>query len=934
VTEQQEAPQEQVEQSAEDVSQDQEEPYDEVPQQDEPRIEEPHQYEQQEQSQSMESQHEEPYDDGPQQEEHVPPQEEIQQDEPQQIEHQEQPQDQDSQHKESYDEGPQQEEHQALQEEDHPSQEPHQKEQTQSSSTSEDIKKRKELLERIIDNAPSIIIGIDHHGKITIFNEVAEMVTGFNKTEAIGNSFVDLLIPKDQREETLAIFEKSKHGVPLFNIEKDILTKNKENRQILWSSAPIEDDDERMIREIYIGNDITEKSIMINEVIRQNKELTAINSVGFSLSQASDLDSTLINALARVLDLAHPAKGALYLLNDSQDKLEMRARKGISPETTQAFSEFSRGKGIISKVLGAKHHVLLKNLLLFSERSQEILKNEGIKSVAFLPLRSKRGVIGVMAIGVMDPQKLNHENIKVFTTISNQIGIIVDNIRLFQELSMVSKEWENTFNTITDPMLLISNESKVLWVNIAYARMMSAIPEDLIGKGCCDIFHNESSPIHTCIHKKVFETKAGFTEEIYDPTTGMTLLVTCSPYNNSRGDLIGTLIVTRDITEKKEAENEIKYLKEFNENIIENLGEGVEIIGPDHKIQYMSNNFHKSIGKDVVGKTCYEVHFESETPCDGCPILNGIENMKTETVECQTNSAENMLVTHSPLKNQDGSYSAILLFKPRSINEMPETTEEKEPLTQETVEDTPSAPENMDVQDTPNIRDFESIVFGIQHEMNNPLGGILGCAKALGDEKDPLKMRILAKEIQDSANRANKLLIHLLEQSKSQEDSIGEKIDLNEVIINSLNTMNQDEKFENVQVETDLHPVPKINCDPVDILNVFINLISNSLDSMEGQGKIHISTKAENGDVQMVFRDTGSYIPKELQDRLFDPFYGVSQELGGEEDSNKSGLRMFTVSNILKKYNAPISVSSKEGDGTSFIINFPHKKKPKPKENN
>ena len=218
--------------------------------------------------------------------------------------------------------------------------------------------------------------------------------------------------------------------------------------------------------------------------------------------------------------------------------------------------------------------------------------------------------------------------------------------------------------------------------------------------------------------------------------------------------------------------------------------------------------------------------------------------------------------------------------------------------------------------------------------MNNPLGGFLGSAKALVDEENPPKMRVLAKEIQDSAERASKLLSYLSKQTKSQPVSVGEKIDLNEVIINSLNTMNQDEKFENVQVETDLQPLPKINCDPVDILNVFINLISNSLESMDGQGKIHISTRTENGDVQMVLKDTGSQIPEEQLNRIFDPFYGISQELGEEESTNnKSGLRMFTVSNILKKYNAPISVKSTEGDGTSFIINFPHKKKPKPKEN-
>jgi PAS domain S-box-containing protein len=733
------------------------------------------------------------------------------------------------------------------------------------------------------------------------------MVTGYSKDEAMGKDLIELIISKEHKDDAAEIFEKTKGGTPIYNVEKHITTKNGEERQILWSGAPIENEDNKRIGEIYIGNDITEKSIMVNEVIRQNKELTAINSVGLSLSRASDLDATLENALSRALELIAPAGGAIYLLNETGNMLEMKASYGLKTETEKEFNTFDKGKGIIGKVLGAKHHVFLKNLLLFSDRSKQVLEREGFKSMAFIPLRTRRGTIGVFAVGVMDPFKLTPENIKVFITISNQIGIIVDNSWLFQELSMVSREWENTFNTISDPMILISKENKILWVNIAYARMMTSIPEDLIGKGCCDIFHNENSPIHSCIHKQVFETKVGFSEEVYDPNTGMTIHVTCSPYNNSRGELVGTLIIAKDITEKKEVENEIKYLKEFNENIIDSLGDGLEIIGPDHKIQYMSTNFHKSMGKDVIGKTCYEVHFESET-----------------TLECQTPQGKSILVTHSPLKNQDGSYSAILLFKPQS----------KEPSLENERTNIGDIKEDFQISEGQDITDLGFIVSGIQHEMNNPLGGILGNAQALSDEEDPLKIRLFAAEIQNSAKRVCNLINSISRNTKIQPGSVLEKIDLNEVIINSLNTLNQDEKFENVEVETDLQPIPKIDGDPVDILNVFINLISNSLESMEGPGKIHISTRIQNGDIQMVFKDTGCEIPKEHHDKIFDPFYGMSKESPGHGTSNNgTGRRMFAVSNILKKYNAPISIENEIGQGTSFIVNFPYKKKPEPEEN-
>jgi PAS domain S-box-containing protein len=457
-------------------------------------------------------------------------------------------------------------------------------------------------------------------------------------------------------------------------------------------------------------------------------------------------------------------------------------------------------------------------------------------------------------------------------------------------------------------MVLISKDKKILWVNIAYARAVSSIPEDLIGVDCCDLFHDQRSPISKCVHKKVFETNRGFTEEVYDDETGMTALVTCTPYKNAKGELRGTLVIARDITEKKEKENEIRYLKEFNENIVENLGDGLEIIGPDHKIQYMNQSFLQSVGKDVIGKTCYEVHFDSDSPCEGCPIQGGLENMECETLECETSEEKKYLITHSPLKNQDGSHSAILLFK--NIEDM-----NKLPM-QDSQEQGPQGEENPKIS---------SLISGIRHEMTNPLGGIVECGEALSDEDDPLKIRLHAKEIQDSASRINKLLDSLSHMARIKSISVVDAVDLNEIIINSLNTMNQHENFANMEVETDLSPVPKIHGDPLEIIQVFINLITNSLENMKGQGKIRISTKCENGSIKLVFRDTGSEIPKEHLDKIFDPFYGIHESTEGTGgNGKKTGLRMYTVSKILKKYNAPISVESNEGMGTAFTISFPH----------
>ncbi len=129
-----------------------------------------------------------------------------------------------------------------------------------------------------------------------------------------------------------------------------------------------------------------------------------------------------------------------------------------------------------------------------------------------------------------------------------------------------------------------------------------------------------------------------------------------------------------------------------------------------------------------------------------------------------------------------------------------------------------------------------------------------------------------------------------------------------------MNRMNQNEKFENVEIAIDLHPIPKIEGNPNELQQVFMNLILNALDAMDGEGKLSISTDVSNGHVQAVFKDDGNEIPTEQLSKMFDPF---------SDTDRGTGLRMYAISKTLMKYGAPISIESGCGEGTTFIIDFP-----------
>jgi len=117
----------------------------------------------------------------------------------------------------------------------------------------------------------------------------------------------------------------------------------------------------------------------------------------------------------------------------------------------------------------------------------------------------------------------------------------------------------------------------------------------------------------------------------------------------------------RDISAKKILEREVKLERDKLETIIESMGDGLDIVDKDFRIQYMNEKFLNLFGRKAVGKSCYKVYTGRERPCDECPVVKGME--KIGILEVNTLQGQTFLITHSPIKNLDGTTSILEIFK-------------------------------------------------------------------------------------------------------------------------------------------------------------------------------------------------------------------------------------------------------------------------------
>jgi PAS domain S-box-containing protein len=130
------------------------------------------------------------------------------------------------------------------------------------------------------------------------------------------------------------------------------------------------------------------------------------------------------------------------------------------------------------------------------------------------------------------------------------------------KIELMAREWETTFDSITDMVSIQAPDCSYLRVNKAFADAFGKKPEEFVGLKCYQVVHKMNQPWPSCPHVKTLKTKKPAHEEFYDPTLGIYLEVSASPIIDESGEVTGTVHLAKNISRRKEAEKELKQAKE------------------------------------------------------------------------------------------------------------------------------------------------------------------------------------------------------------------------------------------------------------------------------------------------------------------------------------------------------------------------------------
>jgi signal transduction histidine kinase len=207
---------------------------------------------------------------------------------------------------------------------------------------------------------------------------------------------------------------------------------------------------------------------------------------------------------------------------------------------------------------------------------------------------------------------------------------------------------------------------------------------------------------------------------------------------------------------------------------------------------------------------------------------------------------------------------------------------------------------------------------GAAHEINNPLTAILGYADLI--QADPTatdRSRNLSEKIRDQARRTKVLVTNLLSFAR-QVPAEKQLLDLRSVVTSAIELRQLDLRDKKIRIEVENPGVlPAVRGDPNQLLQVFFNLINNSVDAMEtvGGGTLTVRMRSERGSVILDFSDSGPGLRE--PDRVFDPFYTTKPVGKG------TGLGLSICYGIVQEHGGQIFGFNRTEGGCTFRVILP-----------
>jgi len=470
---------------------------------------------------------------------------------------------------------------------------------------------------------------------------------------------------------------------------------------------------------------------------------------------------------------------------------------------------------------------------------------------------------------------------------------------------------QTLMDSMPDSIYFKDGKNRFIRVNKAKAERSGTAPEKMIGKTDFDFFSKERAEKSFADDNWVMKSGKPFINRIEEITlsNGRKRWVSATklPRYDEEDKVIGTVGISRDITEQKRAEEILREAKDYTDNIIKSMADASIVVDPDGKIQAINRATEELLGykkDELIGKsvaTILEEEEEEEEVFKGTRLKKLIEEgvVRHYDMNYRTKKGEVIPVSFSGSAMRDHEGKLI------GIVGIARDTREIKHLQDELIRSAKMAA-------------IGELASGIAHEIRNPLAIMAASAQYLQEKlvsSDPKKEFI--EVIDKSVKTIDTIVKRMLDLARPARLEF-QSININRLLDETRRLIRGKASKQRVKIVRQYHRrLPMITVDERRLGEVFLNLMMNALQAMPEGGYLRVSTDfhQEENVISIQFRDNGEGIPADYQKQIFDPFFTTRKK--------GVGLGLSVSQRTINDHHGIIKVHSHVGKGTTFTIKFP-----------
>ena len=514
-----------------------------------------------------------------------------------------------------------------------------------------------------------------------------------------------------------------------------------------------------------------------------------------------------------------------------------------------------------------------------------------------------RGVISIHQ--TENARRWTEDEVLLVEAVAAQLATGIAQAELFEMVARAKKEWESTFDAMSDGIFIFDKDGKLMRANRAGAAMDSRPPETLLGKQCCEILRANSDG-NACIVEQALRKSAAINLEIVPVNLNRPVLVTVEPVLDERSQTVGAVCTARDLSELRKVEAVARERQSLLKNIMDSAREAIYALDSEGRYKWCNQAMLEMTGyklDEIIGHSFLERTHEDDREMRlerFTSALNGHPQSFESRYVARSGSVRFASVNTAPII-VDGETTGVLGI----AHDITEQKEERDRAAR-----------------ADKLRALGQLASGVAHDFNNSLAAILGRAQLIlrrvKDEELIRSLGIIVTAAEDAAATVRRIQTFARKSGASEL----ELLDVGSLLRDAIEITRT--RWENearaagrsidVTLNADNGSFARGNAS--ELREVFVNLIVNAVDAMPEGGSMKICCKKTGERVHLRFADSGTGMKEEVRERVFEPFYTTKGVLG-------TGLGLAVSYGIIERHQGMISVESRLGKGTTFFIDLP-----------